>query len=145
MRHTGIQITWSPQVTPWQVLNGDDVAIEKNLILASSAIRPPEGPEDYLDSCSWVPSSSDKSLVKYTDLNLGGIIRKSCSLSLVSTCIHPILSLKFLSFFCVCSPLPPLVSFCFFVLLVSASYPHFYSESFLSSSLESQHNEIKKK
>lgn len=68
----------------------------------------------------------------------------SCSLSLVSTCIHPILSLKFLSFFCVCSPLPPLVSFCFFVLLVSASYPHFYSESFLSSSLESQNNEIKK-
>lgn len=47
--------------------------------------------------------------------------------------------------FCVCSPRPPLVSFCFFVLLVSASYPHFYDESFLSSSLESQHNEIKKK
>ena len=34
--------------------------------------------------------------------------------------------------FCVGSPLLPLVSFCFFVLLVSASYPHFDSQAFLS-------------
>lgn len=36
-------------------------------------------------------------------------------------------------FFCVGSPLLPLVSFCFFVLLVSASHPRFDSQSFFSS------------
>lgn len=41
-------------------------------------------------------------------------------LLLVSTCSHLILPLKFLVF-CICSPLLPQVSFCFSVLLVSAS------------------------
>lgn len=62
------------------MLNGDDVQIGKKKIklneaLASPAIQPPEGLEDYLDSHLWVPSSSDKSLIMYTNLNPVYIIR----------------------------------------------------------------------
>lgn len=93
-KYTGTQITWwSPQVTAWQVLNGDDVQIEKKKLDSSLTCHQIPRRASRL----WVPSR-DKSLIMYTDLNPVCIIRKNFPLLLVSTCIHPILSLKFLSF-----------------------------------------------
>lgn len=104
----------------------------KKQILASPAIQPPKGPEDYLDSCLWVPSSSDKS--DYVHRPQPSTHYQEELFSLTGFHMCPSNSVFEISLiFHVCSPLTPLVSLCFFVLLVSASYPHFDSQSFRST------------
>jgi hypothetical protein len=68
----------------------------------------------------------------YTNLNPVCIVRKELSFL---TGFHKHLSnagFEIPLFFRVFSPLLSLVSFCFFVLLVSAAYMHFDFQSFLS-------------
>lgn len=123
----------SSQVTAWQMLNGDDVKDRKKI--DSSLTCPPtlRRPEDL----SGLPVMAFFQLRQVSDY----IHRPQPSLryqkelpSLTGFNTYPsnpVFEIPLLS--CVGSPLLPLVSFCFRVLLVSASYPHFDSQSFLSS------------
>lgn len=131
-RETGTQITWSPQVTAWRVLNGDDVETEKKLDCGLTCHLTPRRARR-LPRLPLMGSFQLRQVSDYVHRPQPSLhYQKELSSSGFSTFLSNSVS-EIPLIFCVCSPLLPLVSFCFFVLLLSASYPHFDSQSFLSS------------
>lgn len=145
-RYPGIQINWRPQVTAWQVLNGDDVEIGKKKDSSFTCHPTPRRPEDYLDA-PYEPLPAQTSLWL--------CIQTSTQFALSERTFHTYWFQHVAIQFCLwnsshslclqsCASSSQLL---LFVLLVSASYPHFDSQSFLSSLAwrVTQHNEIRDK